>query len=67
MKFRIIPFMTGYAIQRRRFIFWKFIRHGDYFPAYHFEDEGKVMKHETREGAKTWIITLIGGVNVKVD
>lgn len=65
MKYKIVRYMTNWAIQETVFLFWKtLIRYGDYYDALP-EQDGKVIEFETREEAEKWLSTVLKNSEVE--
>lgn len=60
MKFKIVKYMTGYAIKRKKWFSWHLLKHGDYFPPSQDEYTGKTMMWETEQEAKIWLQSIVG-------
>lgn len=54
-EFKIIRFMSGWAVKKRFLLLWDFIRYGDYWPDHGQEQQGKVIEFETRKKAEEFL------------
>lgn len=50
--------MDGYAINIKHGLFYRTLRHGQYFPSYNYEDKDKVIKFQSPQEINKWLTDM---------